>query len=108
MGQCKLVDCCETISGFIELLSESADNTTNHYTTKSHASYLQSLKDNLSVDEMIMLLGVAENYFFVCQDAIQGYHWETSQATLHPILVNCRSETSSEIECISSCIDSDD
>ena len=41
VGQCKLLDCCETLSDFIELLSESADiTTTHHYTTKSQASYL--------------------------------------------------------------------
>ena len=54
-----------------------------------------------------MLLDFAENYSFVCQDAIQGYHWETSQATLHPIVVFHRSETSGEIECIITCIVSD-
>ena len=59
--------------------------TAHHYMTKFQASYLLS-----------------------SQDAIQGYHWETSQATLYPIVMYHRSETSSEIECISTCIISDD
>ena len=59
--------------------------TAHHYMTKSQASYLLS-----------------------SEDAIQGYHWETSQATLYPIVMYHRSETSSEIECISTCIISDD
>lgn len=31
-----------------------------------------------------MILDFAENDSFIRQDAVQGYHWETSQATLHP------------------------
>ena len=34
-----------------------------------------------------ILLDFAENYSFIVQDAIQGYHWNNSQATLHAIVV---------------------
>ena len=34
-----------------------------------------------------ILLDFAESYSFIVQDAIQGYHWNNSQATLHAIVV---------------------
>ena len=36
--------------------------------------------------EVLILLNFAENYSFVVQDAVQGYHWNNSQATLHPFV----------------------
>ena len=49
----------------------------------------------------------AENYSFVCQDAVQGFHWDTSQVTLHPVVVyykdNCES-----LSCKSFCMVSDE
>jgi hypothetical protein len=33
----------------------------------------------------------AENYSFIVKDAAQGFHWENSQATLHPFLAYYRS-----------------
>ena len=53
----------------LSLLTSNA--TTHHYTTKSQASYLRNRKNN---GVNIMLLDFAENYSFVFQDAIQGYH----------------------------------
>ena len=29
----------------------------------------------------------AESYGFVIQDAVQGYHWNNNQATIHPFVV---------------------
>ena len=28
----------------------------------------------------------SENYSFVLQDAVQGFHWNNAQATIHPLL----------------------
>jgi len=36
----------------------------------------------------IILLDFAENFSFVCQDAVQGFHWETCQANLHPVVIH--------------------
>ena len=48
-------------------------------------------KENLSGNELIILLDFAENYSFVVQDAAQGFRWENSQATLHPFVEYFRS-----------------
>ena len=35
----------------------------------------------------LVLVGVfSENYSFVVQDAVQGYHWDNSQCTIHPFV----------------------
>lgn len=37
--------------------------------------------------EMLIQMDFAENYAFVIQDAVQGYHWNNNQATIHPFVV---------------------
>ena len=46
------------------------------------ATFQLPLKD----DECIVLLDFAETYTYVVQDAVQGFHWNNSQATLHPFV----------------------
>jgi hypothetical protein len=47
---------------------------------------------------------------FLCQDALQGFHWETDQATLHPFEVYYHTsgpENSIKEEYVSFCVISD-
>ena len=48
---------------------------------------MKDLKEKLKENELIILLDFAENYSFIMQDAVQGYHWNNCQAKLHPIFV---------------------
>ena len=41
------------------------------------------MKENL----IIVLLDFAENYSFDVQDAVQGFHWDTTLTTLHPFVL---------------------
>ena len=34
-----------------------------------------------------MIADFSENYSFVLQDAAQGFHWNNSQATIHPFVI---------------------
>ena len=58
----------------------------HHYITKSHSEYLKLKKAELKSDECILLIDLSENFTFIVQDAIQKYHWENTQATLHPFV----------------------
>ena len=60
------------------------------FIAKAQANHLKMAKENLSENELIILLDSAENYSFVVQDAVQGFHWENSQATLHPFVAYFR------------------
>ena len=48
-------------------------------------------KENLSENGLIILLDFAENCSFIVPDAVQGFHWENSQATLHSFVAYFRS-----------------
>jgi len=38
----------------------------------------------MSPDTVVIVADFSENYSFVLQDAVQGVHWNNSQATIHP------------------------
>ncbi|XP_072043498.1 uncharacterized protein [Amphiura filiformis] len=109
-GQSKLQQISDSVSDFIASLCTMADKATTHqFIVKSQSAYLRQLKENLpAATEVIVLMDFAENYSFVCQDAIQGFHWETAQTTLHPFTVYFREEDGGDLKCLSVCIVSDD
>ena len=59
---------------------------------KAQAAYLSQQKESLTRGTAVVLLDFAENYSFVVQDAVQGYYWDNSQATLHPLVAYYRKE----------------
>jgi hypothetical protein len=100
----------EQTTDFIENLADKITTLIrHHYTAKAQSSYLKSLKKNLNVKTECILLGdFAENYSFIVQDAAQGFHWENSQATLHPFVAYYRvSDENSTLKHISMCVISD-
>ena len=36
----------------------------------------------------MIMLDFTENYSFVVQDEVQGFHWNNTHATLHPYTTN--------------------
>ncbi len=44
-------------------------------------------KSTLEPGELLVIGDFAENYGFVMQNAVQGFHWTNTQATLHPWVV---------------------
>lgn len=90
---------------FIEELASKISNlSSHHYIAKHQSCYLKSLKENLTVGELVILMDFAENYSFIVQDATQGFHWENSQATLHPFVVYYKELGSEEVRTSSLCI----
>ena len=77
-----------SIEDFIESLVYKIDNLTTHsFIARSQSHYLKQQKTNLNNTSCIILLDFAENYHFVVQDEIQGYHWNKDQCTLHPVVI---------------------
>ena len=69
-----------------------------NWITSQHTLLLPNPKQVISnnsnttdTDEVIVLGYFAENYSFFVQDEIQGYHWNKSQCSLHPVVVYIRS-----------------
>ena len=62
--------------------------TKHHYVAKKQAEFFKQLKENLQFGECVIVLDFAENYSFLVQDAVQGFHWHNSQATIHPFVIH--------------------
>lgn len=45
------------------------------------------MKEIQPLNQCIVICDFAENYYFVLQDAAQGFHWNNAQATLHPFVM---------------------
>ena len=61
--------------------------TEHHYIAKSQSAYFKHRKASLTSDECVIVLDFAENYAFIVQDAAQSFHWNNSQATIHPFVM---------------------
>ena len=77
----------------------------HHFINTSQSAYLKSLKQNIQENAVIILSDFAENYSFVVQDAVQGHHWDNSQATIHPFAVYL--SESGKAKCLSICVITD-
>jgi len=101
-----LINMTLPVSDYIEKVTDALDNLRHHhYIAKTQAAYLRRLKADIQQGTAIILLDFAENYSFVVQDAVQGHHWNNSQATLHPFVSYY--QTGDELKCVNYCIVSD-
>ena len=102
-----LMDTSATVEDFISLSCGVFDKLRDHhFIAKAQSSYLTKLKESLSPNQLIVLLDFAENYSFIVQDAVQGHHWNNSQATLHPVVIYYMQD--SILQSYSICVISDD
>ena len=82
----KLIDMQLLVSEFIDMFLEKFDLLRrHHFIANAQSAFFQSTKQTLPSDIVIILLDFVENCSFLVQDEVQGYHWEKSQATLHPL-----------------------
>ena len=73
---------------FIEnFLEKFGKLTKHHYVAKKQAELFKQLKENLQFRECVIMLDFAESYSFLVEDAAQGFHWNNSQATIHPFVI---------------------
>lgn len=95
------------LSEFIYLVADKLNKITAHsFIARTQGKYLKQRKEDLQEDEVIVLVDFAENYKFLVQDEIQGYHWNKSQCTLHPVVVYTKED--GQLKDHSICFISDD
>ena len=92
--QWKKADCSELmddelpVDEFLEVLVEKLKKLLlYHFIYKQQESFLKNKKETLSHNECIIILDFAENCTFMVQDAIQSFHWDNSQAMIHPFVI---------------------
>ena len=81
----------ETISqsadDFVDSLCEKLEVLRRHsFIARQQSSFQVHLKAGLQPGEFLVTADFSENYSFVLQDAAQGFHWNNSQATIHPFV----------------------
>ncbi|XP_048845329.1 uncharacterized protein LOC125716737 isoform X3 [Brienomyrus brachyistius] len=102
----EIVTMTMSVQEFIDKICDAFDNLReHHFIAKAQAKYLRETKENLCAGEAVILLDFAENYSFIVQDAVQGFHWNTAQATLHPFVVYYKD--GGELKSLSLCVISD-
>ena len=86
--RCTMPTLVSSPSDSIENLADAIDKLTAHsFISKCQSKYLASRKSCLDQKSCIVLLDLAENYHFHVQDEIQGFHWNQSQCTIHPVVL---------------------
>ena len=94
---------------FVELVATKFDNLTAHsYIAKSQAQYLKTRKESIDDQTAIVPGDFSENFSFVVQDEVQGYHWNKEQCTLHSVVVYTKNQDDLEIKAQCFCFISDD
>ena len=85
--RCTLLEKTETLDAYLTSLSNSISNLTrHHYIAKEQSAYFKNLKESMQEGELVLVGDFSENYSFIVQDAVQGFHWDNSQCTLHPFV----------------------
>ena len=75
---------CVPVEEFIEIFSEKLELLRPHsFIASQQAQFYSKCKTNLQVGEILVSVDI---YSFILQDAAQGFHWNNSQATLHPFV----------------------
>lgn len=91
--RCTLKEIVESREDCLKTLSQQiADLTLHHYRAKAQSAYFAQLKERVGEGEVVVQGDFAENFSFVVQDAAQGFHWDSSQCTVHPFVVYWREE----------------
>ena len=76
------------VEEFATLFMDKLERLRRHdFIARMQAQYLQEAKRSLAEGEFLAVGDFAENYAFVVQDASQSFHWNNSQATLHPFVI---------------------
>ena len=97
-----------TIKDLLDNICESFNNLTqHHFIAKSQSEALKIFKEIINCTVAIILLDFAENYGFIVQDAVQGHHWDNSQATVHPFVMYLKDSPNSDLKCVNMCVISD-
>ena len=78
----------DTVDEFVDKFTVGISKlVTYDYIAKSQSKFLEESKQTLGPGEFVVLADFAENFSCLIQDAIQSYHWNNTQVTIHPFVV---------------------
>lgn len=80
-----------TSDEFVECFCKKLEQLIPHsFIAIQQATFFNECKCSLKPGELLVQADFSENYSFVLQDAAQGFHWNNSQATVHPFVIYYR------------------
>jgi hypothetical protein len=89
VDRANLITVIETSEEFVENFANKVEKLLLHdFLAKRQAEYARKKKETLNINEVFVQADFSENYAFMVQDAIQGFHWNNSQATVHPFVAD--------------------
>ena len=92
---------------FVESFCEQLNILLTHsFVAKQQSTFQMEVRSHLKPGEFQVIADFSENYSFILQDEAQGFHWNNSQATVHPFVVY-HTESSDELRDLSFVIISD-
>ena len=78
---------CVPPEEFVEIFCEKLELLHPHsFIAREQAVFYTRTKTSLQPGEILVTVDFSENYSFILQDAAQGFHWNNSQATIHPFV----------------------
>ena len=87
VDRCSLETVSKSADDFVDFFCEKLEILLPHsFIAKQQSSYQSELKTCLRSGEFLVVGDFAENYSFVLQDSAQSFHWNNSQATIHPFV----------------------
>ena len=82
-----VVTCCAPTEEFIDTFCERLELLRSHsFIASQQAAFYAECKGSLKIGEFLVTADFSGNYSFVLQDSAQGFHWNNSQATIHPFV----------------------
>ena len=73
---------------FVEFFFDKLQLLIPHsFVTTQQASFYIECKSTLKSGELLVQAHFSENYAFIVQYAAQRFHWNNSQATVHPFVI---------------------
>ena len=89
---------------FTELAASQLDKMTPHsFIAKSQVQHLKNRKESNQLDTAIVLLDFSENFSFVVQDEVQGFHWIKDQFTLRTVVIYVRNQNDNSLKALCFC-----
>ncbi|GBM76603.1 hypothetical protein AVEN_13304-1 [Araneus ventricosus] len=88
VDRCNLETFKKSADEFVDIFCRDLKVLFRHYfIAKQQSAFMANTKESLLESEVTVLCDFSENYSFVLLDEAQSYHWNSSQATVHPFVV---------------------
>lgn len=76
------------VDEYLEKLKTGLEKLLLHsFLVKKRNDFVTSKKIEMTENECIVTCDFSENYAFVVQNSVQGFHWNNNQATVHPFAI---------------------